>query len=105
MSQSRMRFSRWASLCLIIIVSLILSLAVAGPAASAAKKSRFVMAIGADYESIDPHVKYDVPGYLPFLNLYDNLLRYEGNPPQIVPWLAEKHDVYSNGMTWTFYLR
>ena len=90
---------------LLLVVSIVLSLTLAVETFSAAKKSRFVMGVQVDYETLDPHVKYDVPGYLPFLNMYDNLLRYQGNPPKIVPWLAERHDIAPDGMTWTFHLR
>ncbi len=105
MNRLKSSFGKVPSIGFLVIIGIILSLALANPAMAAAKKSRFVMAIGAEYESVDPHVKYDVPGYLPFLNMYDNLLRYQGNPPKIVPWLAEKHGVSADGMTWTFYLR
>jgi peptide/nickel transport system substrate-binding protein len=54
---------------------------------------------------LDPHVKYDGNAYFFNLNMYDNLLRYQGNPPEIVPWLAERYDVTEGGRTWTFHLR
>lgn len=35
--------------------------------------------------SLDPHTVYDVPAAFPRLNVYDSLLRYVGNPPEIKP--------------------
>ena len=39
------------------------------------------------------------------LNAYDNLYRYEDNPPKMQPWLAESHAVSPDGLTWEFKLR
>ena len=39
------------------------------------------------------------------LNAYDNLYRYQGDPPKIVPWLAESHTVSEDGLNWEFKLR
>ena len=75
------------------------------PAAVAATQpTRFVYAWTA-FDLLDPHVKYDGNAYFFNLNMYDNLLRYQGNPPEIVPWLAERYDVTEGGRTWTFHLR
>ena len=71
---------------------------------AAAKPTRFVYAWTA-FDLLDPHVKYDGNAYFFNLNMYDNLLRYQGNPPEIVPWLAEIYDVTDGGRTWTFHLR
>jgi peptide/nickel transport system substrate-binding protein len=57
------------------------------------------------FDILDPHVKYDVPAAAFNLNMYDNLLRYQGNPPEIVPWLAERDESADGGRRWTFYLR
>ena len=56
-------------------------------------------------QNLDPHQIFDVPmmGYA--LNTYDGLYRYEGNPPQIQPWLAESHVASPDGLTWDFTLR
>src|SRR5262245_14791089 len=51
---------------------------------AAAPPSRFVYAWTA-FDLLDPHVKYDGNAYFFNLNMYDNLLRYQGNPPEIVP--------------------
>ena len=54
---------------------------------------------------MDPHVKYDVGAAAFNLNIYDNLLRYQGNPPEVVPWLAETYESTDGGRQWTFQLR
>ena len=55
--------------------------------------------------NLDPHQIFDVPmqGYA--LNTYDTLYRYEGNPPQMLPWLAESHISSADGLTWDFKLK
>ena len=39
---------------------------------------------------LDPHVKYDWSTRMMQQAIYDALAKYEGNPPKVVPWLAEK---------------
>ncbi|MDF3010048.1 MAG: transporter substrate-binding protein [Burkholderiales bacterium] len=55
--------------------------------------------------NLDPHQIFDVPMMLYSLNAYDNLYRYQGNPPALKPWLAESHTVSEDGKTWEFKLR
>src|ERR1700722_13024451 len=43
--------------------------------------------------NVVPHQVMDVPAQNVAFNLYDNLYRYQDNPPTIVPWLAESHTV------------
>ena len=54
---------------------------------------------------LDPHAIYDVPMQFILLNAYDGLYRYVGNPPDLVPWLAESYTVSDDGLTWEFTLR
>ncbi len=56
--------------------------------------------------TLDPAVNYEQAGE-PFLaNVYDGLVRVEGaTEATIIPWLAEKWDKTSDGLTYTFYLR
>ncbi|HVY16423.1 MAG TPA: ABC transporter substrate-binding protein [Rhodopila sp.] len=55
--------------------------------------------------NLDPHQVFDVPMQTVMFNVYDNLYRYENDPPQIVPWLAKSHTVSADGLTWDFELR
>jgi peptide/nickel transport system substrate-binding protein len=36
--------------------------------------------------------------------VYDALTKYVGTPPRIIPWLAERHEVSADGLTYTFHL-
>ncbi|MBA8909944.1 ABC transporter substrate-binding protein [Aminobacter ciceronei] len=56
-------------------------------------------------ETLDPHLASHSQMQFYMLNTYDGLYRYEGNPPQVVPWLATAHEVSQDGKTWTFKLR
>src|SRR5437667_88895 len=86
-----------------------------GAAAGAAALLRHVPASAANPDvlvpgwdlpaNIDPHQVLDVPAENVAFNLYDNLFRYENNPPEIVPWLAESHTVSPDGLVWEFKLR
>ncbi|HEX9524028.1 MAG TPA: ABC transporter substrate-binding protein [Reyranella sp.] len=53
---------------------------------------------------LDPHVRYDWSTRLIQQSVYDGLLKYVGNPPRIIPWLAEKWDSSPDGLTYTFHL-
>jgi len=53
---------------------------------------------------LDPHVRYDWSTRMMQQSTYDALVKYIGNPPEIVPWLAERWDVSSDGLTYTFHL-
>jgi len=55
--------------------------------------------------NVDPHQIFDVPMQVYSLNTYDNLYRYQGNPPKLEPWLAQSHTVTTDGLTWEFKLR
>ena len=55
--------------------------------------------------NLDPHDPYDVPAALNQLNVYDNLYRYQGNPPKLQPWLAESYTASKDSRTWEFKLK
>ena len=53
---------------------------------------------------LDPHVRYDWSTRMMQQAIYDALCKYEGNPPKVVPWLAESWETSADGLTWTFHL-
>lgn len=54
--------------------------------------------------NIDPGQKYDYSTRMIQNLLYDALLKYVGDPPKAIPWLAEKYESTPDGKVWTFYL-
>lgn len=55
-------------------------------------------------KTLDPSVKYDASIRTMQQALYDGLVKYEGTPPKVVPWLAEKWTASDDGLVWTFNL-
>jgi peptide/nickel transport system substrate-binding protein len=92
---------RWFA---VLAVGLWLAVPAAAPPVATAQDSALVWGDQL-VENLDPHAAYDVPASFIQLNVYDNLLRYQGNPPQLKPWLAESHTASKDGTTWTFKLR
>ena len=78
---------------------------VAAMPAPASAESRFVFANESDYDTVDPHASFDVGRVAVRLNLYDGLMRWQGNPARLEPWIAESHSISPDGMTYTFKMR
>ncbi|MES2712783.1 MAG: ABC transporter substrate-binding protein [Pseudomonadota bacterium] len=53
---------------------------------------------------LDPHQRYDWSTRMMQRCLYDALVRYEGSPARVIPWLAEGWETSADGRTWTFRL-
>jgi peptide/nickel transport system substrate-binding protein len=53
---------------------------------------------------LDPHVRYDWSTRMVQQAVYDALLKYEGDPAELKPWLAESWETSEDGLTWTFKL-
>lgn len=53
---------------------------------------------------LDPAQKYDLSIRMMMQQLYDGLVKYEGNPSEIKPWLAESWSVSDDGKVYTFNL-
>src|SRR6185295_15332677 len=67
-------------------------------------KKILVFAGRQEVPTIDPSVKYDWSIRMMQQALYDGLVKYVGNPPEIQPWLAERWEVSPDAKTWTFHL-
>jgi peptide/nickel transport system substrate-binding protein len=72
---------------------------------NAQAKTRFVFANESDYDTADPHAAFDVGRVAIRLNIYDGLMRWQKNPAVLEPWIAEKHTISSDGLTYTFVMR
>lgn len=79
--------------------------AVAVPQALAQTRKVMVVASGQDIPNVDPHVASGYSSIALLRNLYDSLVRIEGNPPSIVPALAESWLVSDDGKEYLFRLR
>jgi len=54
--------------------------------------------------NLDPSQKYDWSTRMMQQALYDALVKYVGDPPEIVPWLAKEWEVNDDAAVWTFHL-
>ena len=62
---------------------------------------RFVTANNSGYDTLDPHVVFDIGRIGSRLNMYDCLVRWVDNPPKLAMWLADKIDIAPDGVTYT----
>lgn len=69
-----------------------------------AGRRTLMMGSAVDLYTIDPAVGFDLAIGSSLKGLYDALFRYVGNPPQVVPWLAQSYEVSEDAMEWTFKL-
>src|ERR1700677_585596 len=73
--------------------------------ALAASGKHFVTANNSAYDTLDPHVVFDIGRIATRLNMYDCLVRWVGNPPKLELWLAEKIDISPDGSSYTITIR
>jgi ABC-type transport system substrate-binding protein len=73
--------------------------------ASAASGKHFITANNSPYDTLDPHVVFDIGRIATRLNMYDGLVRWVNNPPKLQLWLAEKIDISPDGSTYTISLK
>jgi peptide/nickel transport system substrate-binding protein len=69
--------------------------------ARAASGKTFVTANNSAYDTLDPHVVFDIGRIGSRLNMYDCLVRWVDNPPKLQMWLADKIDISPDGVTYT----
>ena len=85
-----------------LVVAQVHAVTVAPPAEA---ETRFVFANESNYDTMDPHVAFDVGRVAVRLNLYDGLMRWQENPAKLVPWVDERFEVSDDGRVYTFHLR
>jgi peptide/nickel transport system substrate-binding protein len=83
----------------------VLGIVLVSPVAFASAGERFIWARETQFDNLDPHLVYDQSRIANRINLYDSLLRWEDNPPEIMLWLTEGYKVSEDGLKWTFKLR
>jgi peptide/nickel transport system substrate-binding protein len=91
----------------LVMILMMATLAVAAPAPAFERvgdKKVLVFAGRQEVPTIDPSIKYDWSIRMMQQALYDALVKYVGNPPEIVPWLAERWEASPDARTWTFHL-
>jgi len=79
----------------------------AGPAFSferAGDRKILVYSGGQAVPVLDPHVRYDWSTRTVQQAVYDALAKYVNNPPEIIPWLAERWETSADARTGTFHL-
>ena len=79
--------------------------AMLAPGARAQGVKRIVTANNSPYDTLDPHVVFDIGRIATRLNMYDCLVRWVDNPPKLAMWLAEKVDISPDGLDYIFTLR
>jgi peptide/nickel transport system substrate-binding protein len=93
-----------ATLLLLLALSTLLATAPASAFERVGDKKILVFAGRQEVPTIDPSIKYDWSIRMMQQALYDGLVKYVGNPPEIVPWLAERWEISPDARTWTFHL-
>ena len=73
------------------------------PADAAIKEERLIMVIGADPQSLDPHVATGFPEYQVFMAIYEGLTRLDPRTCEPLPGVASSWD--QDGSVYTFHLR
>jgi ABC-type transport system substrate-binding protein len=72
--------------------------------ARADEKHTLVIASGQDIPNFDPHVATGYSGSFALRNLYDTLVRVQGDPPKIVPGIAKSWERSADGLEFVFHL-
>src|SRR5438046_10209107 len=91
------------ALCTSVIVAGAFGATVASAFERVGDKKILVFAGRQEVPTIDPSVKYDWSIRMMQQALYDGLVKYVGNPPEIQPWLAERWEASTDARTWQFH--
>src|SRR2546423_14654602 len=88
----------------VIVALIVAAVTSAGAFERVGDKKILVFAGRQEVPTIDPSIKYDWSIRMMQQALYDGLVKYVGNPPEIQPWLAERWEASPDARTWTFHL-
>lgn len=88
-----------------LVIVLVTGLAAVGRSTRAQGDRVVTMGSLVDVYAIDPAVGFDQAIGSSLKQLYDAPFRYVGNPPEVVPWLAETYEVSDDGTVYTVMLR
>lgn len=72
---------------------------------AAIKEGKFIMVVGADPQTLDPHVATGFVEYQIFLAIFEGLTRLDPRTSEPIPGAASRWDVSNDGLTYTFHLR
>lgn len=75
------------------------------PAEAAARAGRFLMVMGADPQTLDPHVATGFPEFQVFIALFEGLTVLEPVTCLPRPGAADKWEISADGTVYTFHLR
>ncbi len=96
--------SLWRWVAMATVLGAVSTAVVPQAQAQTAPRKILVVASNQDVPNFDPHVATGYSASALLRNLYDPLVRVEGNPPQVKPHLAESYTVSADGMEYLFKL-
>lgn len=99
-----MKFNRRTGLVAALSMAGVALTALSASAEAQGARKTLVIASNQDVPNFDPHVATGYSASMLLRNVYDSLVRVEGNPPQVVPHLATSWTVSPDGLVYTFKL-
>ena len=92
--------------CLILLLSVVITTLFSPAQAYEVGDGKKILVFGArqPVPTIDPSIKYDWSTRTLQQSLYDALAKYVGNPPKLIPWLAESWEASSDAKVFTYHL-
>ncbi|MCB1546902.1 MAG: ABC transporter substrate-binding protein [Hyphomicrobiaceae bacterium] len=94
------------SLILAVCTGVAVAASVAGSAAYETIGDKKILVWGGrtPVSNFDPHQRFDAPHHVFQSAIYEPLVKYQGNPSEIVPWLAKSWEMSPDAKEWTFSL-
>ena len=91
----------------VVVAVLLLSVtfAACGQGGAQSSTDTLIFAQGAEPRGLDPALVDDGESSKVIVNIYEGLLKYSKDSTKLEPCLAEKWDVSTDGLTYTFHLR